>query len=108
VSFLDRFRRKPKADQPALKSMSAGEYFAGDEAWIAVASSNLHSVAYYGEGAVGTLGVRFKDKKTGAVKSEYRYSGVPVVVYQGLLHAGSHGKYFRAHIRDQYLTAGPL
>jgi len=33
----------------------------------------------------------------------YHYYGVPASVYQALMQASSHGKYFEAHIKGTYL-----
>jgi hypothetical protein len=33
----------------------------------------------------------------------YQYYGVPPKVYEELMNASSHGKYFNAHIRNAYL-----
>lgn len=57
---------------------------------IPVVSSNLASIGYEN----GILEIEFK---SGSV---YQYSGVPVFVYEALMSAPSHGKYFSAHIRD--------
>ena len=59
---------------------------------IPVSSSNLASVGYEG----GILEVEFK---SGSV---YQYSGVPASVYDALMSATSHGKYFSVHIRNNY------
>jgi hypothetical protein len=32
----------------------------------------------------------------------YQYAGVPVRVYQGLIHAASKGRYFHDHIKGRY------
>lgn len=37
--------------------------------------------------------------------SYYLYKDVPKSVYEGLLEAESHGKYFYAHIREKYPTS---
>lgn len=57
-----------------------------------VSSSNLSSVGYEN----GTLYIAFN---SGGV---YSYSNVPVSVYEGLMSASSHGKYFHAHIKNNY------
>lgn len=57
---------------------------------IPVVSSNLASVGYEG----GILEIEFK---SGLV---YQYSGVPAYVFEALMSAPSHGKYFSAHIRN--------
>lgn len=59
---------------------------------ISVSSSNLASVGYED----GILEVAFK---SGSV---YQYIGVPEFVYDALMSAPSHGKYFAAHIRNNY------
>ena len=59
---------------------------------VPVESSNLSSVGYQG----GTLWISFHSG------SLYEYTGVPLSVYQGLMAADSHGKYFHAHIRNVY------
>lgn len=61
---------------------------------IPVQSSNLCSVGY--DEATKTLEIEFQ---SGSI---YRYHGVPPSVYQGLMSASSHGKYFHQHIRDVY------
>jgi len=64
--------------------------------WTEVSSSNLAAIRY--DPGVEQLDVRFLSGDT------YRYFGVPEDVYEGLLHppGGSHGKYFYAHIRDDF------
>lgn len=57
-----------------------------------VSSSDLSSVGYEN----GTLYIAFN---SGGV---YSYSNVPVSVYQGLMNAGSHGKYFHQYIKNVY------
>ncbi len=57
-----------------------------------VSSSDLSSVGYEN----GTLYIAFN---SGGV---YSYSNVPVSVYEGLMSASSHGKYFHAHIKNNY------
>lgn len=59
-----------------------------------VSSSNLASVGYNSEEHV--LEIEFNG---GGV---YRYYGVPQNVYEGLINAPSHGKYFHRNIRDEY------
>jgi len=34
--------------------------------------------------------------------SVYQYSGVPASIYQGLMTASSHGRYFHAYIRSSF------
>jgi hypothetical protein len=59
---------------------------------VPVSSSALRSVAYDG----GTLEVEFVN---GTV---YRYFDVPDRVHALLMTAGSHGRFFNAHIRDEF------
>jgi hypothetical protein len=59
-----------------------------------VSSSNLKSVGYDAESQV--LEIEFQNGHI------YQYYGVPPSVYEGLMNASSHGKYFNAHIRDAY------
>lgn len=59
-----------------------------------VASSNLSSVGY--DTGTEVLEIEFLDG------SLYRYTGVPVTVYTGLMQAPSKGSYFFAHIRTTY------
>lgn len=57
-----------------------------------VESSNLVSVGYDSDNSM--LEIEF-DKGT-----VYQYFGVPISIYEGLMKADSHGKYFIAHIKD--------
>ena len=57
---------------------------------IPVVSSNLASIGYED----GILEIEFK------THSVYQYRNVPPSVYEALMSAPSHGKYFSAHIRD--------
>lgn len=59
-----------------------------------VESSNLASVGYDANNNV--LEVEFKH---GGV---YQYTDVPQSVYEELMNAESHGKYFAANIRNDY------
>jgi len=61
---------------------------------IAVNSSNLRSVGYNAQHQV--MEIEFHDG------SIYRYSGVPVSVYRGLMAAGSKGRYHHAFIRGRF------
>lgn len=58
---------------------------------VGVSSSNLSSVGY--DPAAATLEIEFLG---GGV---YQYFNVPAHVYSGLMSAGSHGRYFDAHIK---------
>ena len=62
---------------------------------ITLNSTAIHAVEY--NAASGTLRVWFTSSGQG-----YDYYGVPQHVYEGLLHASSHGTYFNRYIRDQY------
>lgn len=57
-----------------------------------VSSSNIASIGYEN----GTLYIRFH---RGGL---YSYSDVPKSVYNGLMSASSHGKYFHASIKNVY------
>lgn len=59
-----------------------------------VSSSNLASVGY--DETSQTLEIEFSH---GGV---YRYFGVPRSEHEALMNAESHGKYFAAHIKDNY------
>jgi KTSC domain len=59
----------------------------------AVQSSNLAAIDYDWS---GTLTIAFH---SGGVYEFYR---VPSSEYDGLMNAGSHGKYFHAHIKGRY------
>ena len=61
---------------------------------IPVSSSNLDSVGY--DSLTGKLYIRFN---SGGL---YEYDKVPYSVYEGLMHAASHGRYFHAHIKGIY------
>ena len=58
---------------------------------IPVSSSNLLSVGY--EATTRTLEIEFR---SGSV---YQYLNVPPKIYEGLITAGSHGKYFDSYIK---------
>lgn len=57
-----------------------------------VSSSDIASIGYEGT----TLYIQFNSG------GFYSYSGVPEHVYQGLMNAASHGKYFHAYIKNSY------
>lgn len=59
---------------------------------IPVSSSNIQSIGYEN----GTLYIAFH---SGGL---YSYSGVPENVYQSLMAADSHGKFFHAYIKNAY------
>ena len=59
-----------------------------------VSSSHLSSIGYNENS--GLLEIEFKDG------SIYQYSNVPTNIYEELMAASSHGKYFHRHIRDVY------
>lgn len=61
---------------------------------VCVSSSNLASVGY--DPQTNTLEILFH---SGGL---YQYFGVPPHVYQGLMSASSHGKYFHQHIKNIY------
>jgi hypothetical protein len=59
-----------------------------------VSSSNLASVGFDPDSS--TLQIEFKD---GGI---YNYLSVPAQHFDGLLSAGSAGRYFHLHIKDRY------
>jgi hypothetical protein len=59
-----------------------------------VSSSNLRSVGY--DPRTQTLEIEFN---SGDI---YQYFNVPAIIYQGLMSAGSHGKYFNQNIKKTY------
>ena len=59
---------------------------------IPVSSSNISSIGYEGS----TLHIRFH---SGGL---YSYYNVPLSVYNGLMSAGSKGRYFHANIKGRY------
>lgn len=59
-----------------------------------VSSSNLASVGYDPQQQI--LEIAFRNG------SVYQYFNVPLHIYQGLMNAGSHGRYFNNHIKDRY------
>lgn len=61
---------------------------------IPVTSSDLNSVGY--DSGSQTLEIQFN---SGGV---YQYFNVPSTVYEGLMSAHSHGKYFHAYIKNSY------
>jgi hypothetical protein len=61
---------------------------------ISVSSSNIASVGY--DIATCTLQIKFH---SGGL---YEYYDVPYAVYQGLMNASSHGKYFHQYIKNVY------
>lgn len=62
--------------------------------WIPVTSSNLRAVAY--DQGSRVLVVRFRDG------SVYEYEGVPGHIFDGLMAAGSKGRYHHLHIVGRY------
>lgn len=61
---------------------------------VQVESSNLESIGYNRKTKI--LEVEFKN---GGL---YNYFEVPIEVYVDLMTAGSHGKFFCAHIRNEF------
>ena len=59
-----------------------------------VVSSNLKSVGYNVDTKI--LEIEFHNG------SVYQYYGVPLNVYEGLMKAPSHGKFFHVYIRNVY------
>jgi hypothetical protein len=65
--------------------------------WTPVDSSNLNRVRY--DEDTMTLEIEFNDG------NQYQYFDVPETVYQGLMSASSHGKYFHSQIKGSYRYA---
>lgn len=61
---------------------------------VPVNSSDIRSIGYY----LWSLEIEFN---SGGI---YQYSNVPESVYQQLISATSHGRYFHAYIKDKYPT----
>jgi hypothetical protein len=59
-----------------------------------VISSDIRSIGYDDETRI--LEIEFH---SGGI---YQYYSVPRVVYEGLMNASSHGKYFHAHIKSVF------
>ncbi len=59
-----------------------------------VTSSDLASVGYDNEGKI--LEIEFNSGQV------YQYFAVPEYIYEGLMNATSHGKYFNQEIKDNY------
>ncbi len=76
--------------------MSSSDTFGGKMKRGTVNSSNLRSVGY--DKSVGILEIEFNN---GGI---YQYFKVPENIYQELMNAPSHGKYFLRFIRDKYAT----
>lgn len=55
-----------------------------------VSSSNLSSVGY--DSSTQILEVEFNNRRI------YQYRNVPLSIYQGLMRASSHGRYFNKYI----------
>lgn len=88
---------------PSLDTLSKEDYFRGQDAWTPITSSNVHSIAFYGEGPAGTLGVRFRGKKNkGMATSEYEYRGVTYEVYAKMIDASSKGSFVWTDLRGRY------
>ncbi|MBP9819168.1 KTSC domain-containing protein [Candidatus Woesebacteria bacterium] len=61
---------------------------------IPVNSSNIAAIGYDPDSSI--LEIEFNDG------SIYQYFGVPELVHQELMDAGSHGKYFAQNIKNDY------
>jgi len=61
----------------------------------AVSSSAIRSVGY--DEASMRMEIVFKSSP-----KAYHFCGVPKHVFEGLLHAGSHGRYYQNNIKDRY------
>lgn len=63
---------------------------------IIVSSSNIESIGYDEDNKILEIGF-----KSGGI---YQYKSVPKGIFQNLINASSHGKYFSAYIKDKYPT----
>ena len=50
---------------------------------------------------IGRLFLRPRCDRLGTIIAVYQYSDVPKSVYEGLMNAESHGRYFHQHVRDK-------
>jgi uncharacterized protein len=64
--------------------------------WQSSDSSNIEQFAY--DDTAEELHIIFRSNQ-----SHYMYQSVPQEVYEGLLKAESHGKYFHANIKHNYI-----
>lgn len=62
-----------------------------------VDSSQIHSIR---REPSGTVGIRFKDRKTGGFSSEYHYDNVSEETYEAMRSADSVGKFFGENIKN--------
>lgn len=65
--------------------------------WENTESSQIHSIGRDPE--TGTVGIRFKDRKTGGVQAEYHYDNVPEEMFEKLRVADSVGRFFEQNIK---------
>jgi hypothetical protein len=71
---------------------------------VKVQSRNIESIGWEDPGTLGQptiLEVEFKGKG-GKPGSVYTYTGVPIEVWHGLLHAPSKGVFFSSQIKSRY------
>ncbi|WP_312917025.1 KTSC domain-containing protein [Stenotrophomonas sp.] len=61
---------------------------------IRVSSSAIRAIGY--DAASRRMRITFTEGHT------YDFCGVPISVFNGLLHAGSKGRYYNDNIRDRY------
>jgi hypothetical protein len=59
-----------------------------------VQSSNIAEIGY--DSDLSVLEIKFLDG------SVYQYLGVPEDIFQGIMSAPSHGKYFHQYVKDKY------
>ena len=60
--------------------------------WVPVESSNIKAVMFDGE----RMGIRFQSG------SEYRYAGITLEIFAGLLSAESKGRFLQSHILGKF------
>ena len=72
-----------------------------------VASSNIRAIGYNEETQV--LEVEFfpRNRRRTSGGRVYSYAKVPKAMYEALMAAESHGKYFHTHIKGQFETTRP-
>jgi hypothetical protein len=90
-------RPPDSAAQPSDAPVSSAPMFEphlASSLQVLVRSSNLRAVGY--DPGTSVLTVEFRNRRI------YAYSGVPQKVYDGLLQAGSHGRYFNRWVKDRY------
>lgn len=97
-SPIEFARRRPDGNQNSFG-------WSDEEQETPVESSNVHSFAWQGPPATGSLMVRFKNKAGGAGPM-YRYHGTPHALYDGMAKAASKGKFVWDSLRMRGTVSG--